>query len=156
MTKSNTSVKHKHTGVLVGDLTGADPHGHDLFEHTDSQFWEAVRPSFAALTKEKEDRVYLSHCQVETSVKCKNYGMFYSVIAEILNLELGGEKELSKKIKLWSKMFQIIQHVDKCFLFLFVCRNIVCVWLHTCNSAPIRELQVVTRQLLFWTTSVLL
>ena len=67
----------------------ADPHRHDLFKHTDSQFREAVRPSFAALTKEKQDRVYLSHCQVKTNAIWKNYGMFYSVIAEILNLELG-------------------------------------------------------------------
>lgn len=118
MTKSNNSLKRYHTRVLVGDLTGADAHGHDLFKHTNAQLREAVRPSSAALTKETQDRVYLSHCQVKTSAKFKNYGMFYSVIAEILNLE-SREEELSMKIKLWSKMFQIIQHVNKCFLCLF-------------------------------------
>lgn len=54
----STTLRQEHTRVLVGDLTGADPHRHDLFKHTDSQVREAVSASFAALAKEKQDRVY--------------------------------------------------------------------------------------------------
>ena len=53
----SASSKSKHTRLLVGDPTGADPQGHNFFKYADTQLWKTASSSFAGLANEKRSRI---------------------------------------------------------------------------------------------------